>query len=213
MNWQQYGHTILDSRLSKNVPGIWQSHKIYQRNHDKQESGIDSRRKNFSRGENPVKHLPGRCTFPITICNGNDATQLYTQEVHRGLQVYKIPWKNNHLMYKDVIRLFVKNVKELKILIQTIKIYCQDTGMEFYIEKCAMLLMKSGKRQITEGIEVPNQERTKLLGEKEKHKHQEVFEVDTIKQVKKKKNKEKRSSDKWKKFLKPSSAAEILLKE
>ena len=30
--------------------------------------------------------------------------------------------------------------------------------MEFGIEKCSMLTMKSGKRETTEGIELPNQE-------------------------------------------------------
>ena len=37
--------------------------------------------------------------------------------------------------------------------------------MEFGIEKWTMLIMKSGKRQITEGIEVPNQERIRILEE------------------------------------------------
>ena len=40
--------------------------------------------------------------------------------------------------------------------------------MEFGREKCTMLIMKSGERQITEGIELPNQERIKILEEKKK---------------------------------------------
>ena len=43
--------------------------------------------------------------------------------------------------------------------------------------KSAMLIMKSRKRQITEGTELPNQERMRTLGVKENYK------VDTIKQV------------------------------
>ena len=39
--------------------------------------------------------------------------------------------------------------------------------MKFGIEKCVMLIMNSGKIQITEGIELPNQERIRTLGEKE----------------------------------------------
>ena len=31
-----------------------------------------------------------------------------------------------------------------------VRIYSQDIGMEFGIEKCAMLVMKSGKRHITD---------------------------------------------------------------
>ena len=36
--------------------------------------------------------------------------------------------------------------------------------MEVGIEKCGMLIMKSGKRKITEGIELPYQERIRMLG-------------------------------------------------
>ena len=43
-------------------------------------------------------------------------------------------------------------------LIQTKRIYSQDKGMEFDIKNCALLLMKSGKYETTEGIEVSNQE-------------------------------------------------------
>ena len=42
--------------------------------------------------------------------------------------------------------------------IQTIRICSQDIGMEFDLEKCVMLI-RSRKRQITEGIELPNQEK------------------------------------------------------
>ena len=49
-------------------------------------------------------------------------------------------------MYMDDIKLFAKNEKELETLIHTVRIYSQDIGMEFGIEKCAMLVMKSGKR-------------------------------------------------------------------
>ena len=53
--------------------------------------------------------------------------------------------KNNPLMYMDDIKLFAKNEKELETQIQTVRIYSQDIGMEFGIQKCAMLVMKNGK--------------------------------------------------------------------
>ena len=59
-------------------------------------------------------------------------------------------------MYIDDIKLFTKNEKELETLIQAVRIYSEDIGTEFDIEKCAMLIMKSGKRHMTEGIELPN---------------------------------------------------------
>ena len=41
--------------------------------------------------------------------------------------------------------MFAKNEKELETLIQTARIYCRDIGMEFAIEKCALLIMRKGK--------------------------------------------------------------------
>ena len=61
--------------------------------------------------------------------------------------------KFNYLMYMDDIKLFAKYEKELEN-IQLTRIYNQDIGMEFSIEKCAILIMGNGKRQITEGIEL-----------------------------------------------------------
>ena len=52
----------------------------------------------------------------------------------------KVQEKINHLMYKDDIKLFANNEKELETLLQAIWIYSQDIGMEFGIEKCAMLI-------------------------------------------------------------------------
>ena len=78
---------------------------------------------------------------------------------------------------------FVKNEKVLKTLIQTIIIYSQDKGMEFGIAKCTML-MGSGKIQMTEGIELANQERIKTLGDKKNYNYLKTFEANTIKQAK-----------------------------
>ena len=82
----------------------------------------------------------------------------------------------------DDIKLFAKNEKELETLIQTVRIYSQDVGMEFDIEKCDMLVMKSGKWYITEGVELPNQVVIRTLGEKETYKYLRILEVGTIKQ-------------------------------
>ena len=55
----------------------------------------------------------------------------------------------------------------MSILIQAIRIYNQDVGIEFVIENCALLIMKIRKRPITEGIERLHQERIRTLREKE----------------------------------------------
>ena len=62
-------------------------------------------------------------------------------------------------MYMNDIKLFARKEKELETLIHALRIYSQKIGMEFGIEKCAMLVMKSGKRYLTDGMELPNQEK------------------------------------------------------
>ena len=74
-----------------------------------------------------------------------------------GNKLTKSQEKIHHLMYMDDIKLFAKNEKELETLIHTVRIYSQDIGKEFGIEKCAMLIMKDGKRHLTDGMELPNQ--------------------------------------------------------
>ena len=55
--------------------------------------------------------------------------------------------------------------------------------MEFGIEKCTLLIMKSGKRHLTDGIELPNQEKIRTLAENETYKYLGISEADTIKQL------------------------------
>ena len=57
-------------------------------------------------------------------------------------------------MYMVNIKLFAKNEKELGTLIHAVRICSQDIGMEFGIEKCAMLVMKSGKWHLTDRMEL-----------------------------------------------------------
>ena len=67
--------------------------------------------------------------------------------------------KINNPMYVDDIKIFAKNGKELENLIQTIRIYSQDIGTEFGIEKCAMLIIKRGKRETTKASKVGDRSR------------------------------------------------------
>ena len=45
-----------------------------------------------------------------------------------------------------------------------------------------MLVIKIGKRHMTEGVELPNQIITRMLGEKETYKYLKILKADTIKQ-------------------------------
>ena len=55
--------------------------------------------------------------------------------------------------------------------------------MEFCIEKCALLIMKSCKRHLTDGIELPNQDKIRTRAENETYRYLGILESDTIKQV------------------------------
>ena len=81
-----------------------------------------------------------------------------------GYKLSKSQEKINHLMYMDDIKLFAKNEKKLETLLQTVRIYHQDIGMEFGIDKCAMLVLKTGKY---DRRNLPNQEKIRTLGEKD----------------------------------------------
>ena len=52
---------------------------------------------------------------------------------------------------------------------------------EFVIEKCAMLIMKSGNKETVERIEPANQEANRVLGEKKNYMYLPLFKADTIK--------------------------------
>ena len=79
--------------------------------------------------------------------------------------------KINRLMYMDDMKLFATNKKELETLIQGVRVYNQDIGIELGREKCDIKIMRSRKRDMTETIELPNQEKIRMFGEKETNKY------------------------------------------
>ena len=64
-----------------------------------------------------------------------------------------------------------------------------------------MLVMKSGKRQLTDGMELPNQDKIKTLAENKTYKFLGILEADTIKQVEMKEKKSERISQENKKTI------------
>ena len=140
--WKGLWHSLpkLDNTLSQNVQDIQQSH---QENHENLESENDSRRKKLYWGKDPERlgDELSLLLFVIAIMPLNHIIRKYTGRY----KISKLQEKINHLIYMDDIKLFAKNEKELKTLIQAVRIYSQNIGMEFGIEKCTTLIMKSGK--------------------------------------------------------------------
>ena len=62
-----------------------------------------------------------------------------------------------------------------------VKVRCAMLVMN--IEKCATLAIKSGKRHLTDRMELLNQDKIRTLAENETYKYLGLVEADTIKQV------------------------------
>ena len=98
--------------------------------------------RSLAKAKNQRGIFKGNALLPLLIT----ITMMPLNQILRNCTAgYKSQKKINYLLYKDDIKLFAKNEKELDSLIHTIRIYSQGIGMEFGIEQCAMLVMKSGK--------------------------------------------------------------------
>ena len=73
--------------------------------------------------------------------------------------------------------------------------------------------MRSGKWHMIEGIELQNQEKIRMLGEKETYKYLKILEVEAIKQVEMKEKIKKSISREQGNYLKPNYVVEISSKE
>ena len=114
----------------------------------------------------------------------------------------------NHLLYMDFIKLFAK-IGNSNTRTENIQSKHRNG---FGIEKCAMLVLKSGQRYMTKGMELLNQEKMMSLKEKETHKYLRILEADTIKQDEMKdKIKKKSISGKRKRYAKQNYIVETLL--
>ena len=84
--------------------------------------------------------------------------------------------------------------------------------MEFGVEKCAMFVMKSGKRQLIDEMELPNKDKIKTLAENETHKYLGILEADTIKQAEMKEKIQKEYLRRTRKLLEAKLNSRNLIK-
>ena len=64
------------------------------------------------------------------------------------------------------------------MLVQTICVFIKNIGIEFGIEKCAMLAIEKGEIIKSVGIELPDDKVIKSLQEGESYKHLGILEAD-----------------------------------
>ena len=80
----------------------------------------------------------------------------------------------------DDLKLYSKSEMALDSLIQTVRIFNDNIGMQFGIDKCAMLVMKKGKIVKSDGIQLPNNKVIKSLEERESYQYLGVLEADEV---------------------------------
>ena len=129
-----------------------------------------------------------------------------------GYKLSRLQEKINHLMYMDDIKLFAKNKGELETLIQTVRIYSQDIGMEFWIEKCIMLVTKIGKRHSQKESNKQINNKIRILEEKETYRYLVTLEFDTTSQLGMKEKTKKEYLRRTRKLLETKLYSRILIK-
>ena len=90
----------------------------------------------------------------------------------------------------------------MESLVQTVRVFSEDIGIEFGIEKCATLVMGKGKIVKSVGIELPDGKVIKSLQEGESYKHLEISEPDKLLEEKMKLNVSKEYIGRLRKVLK-----------
>ena len=152
---RQYGPTKLDNRLSQNVKDIRRSHEVYREFLGKLESETDTMRKKFVKVKIHRGIFQGNALSSLIFVLAMLQLKHIFRKCTGGYKFHKSGEKNQpsniHERHKTA-----KNYKDLVTLIQTARMYSEDIEMEFGIEKFTILIMKSRKRDWTEGIELPN---------------------------------------------------------
>ena len=83
-----------------------------------------------------------------------------------------------HLIFMDDLKLYASNEKSL---IQTVRVFSNDIGMEFGVNKCAVLPLKKEKMANSDGITLLNKTTMKGLKEGDSYKYVGVIQADGMK--------------------------------
>ena len=90
------------------------------------------------------------------------------------------PWEEEGKLMDD-LKLHGKSESEIKGLMSTVEVFSQDTGVEFSIEKCGVIIMNRGKVQSTDGMKLPSGKKMRET-EEDGYKYLEILEYDRIKE-------------------------------
>ena len=92
--------------------------------------------------------------------------------------------KLSHLLYMDDLKLYAKNLNEIESLIHTVRIFSDDSGMEFGLDKCATITTKRGKPVEMERATLAEGNEISALEEDGEYKYLGILEADDFKHEK-----------------------------
>ena len=88
----------------------------------------------------------------------------------------------------DDLKLYSRSEKGLDSLVQTVRVFSEDVGMKFGIEKCATLVMEKEKIVKLIGIELPDGKIINSLQEGQTYKYLGILEAGKFSEEKMKLN-------------------------
>jgi len=86
----------------------------------------------------------------------------------------------NHLLYMDDLKLFAKNDCQLELLLHTVKMFSDDLGLDFGLDKCAKLTVKRGRVSQTGDVVVCEDSCIRELNIGETYKYLGFHESDGV---------------------------------
>ena len=131
-------------------------------------------------GEVHIKRgiFQGNSLSPLLFFLASISLSLILRKAKGAYQFSGSKGKINHLLFMDDLKLYSCSEKELDSLVQTIHIFSKYIGKEFSIEKCAMLVIETGKIVKSVGKELPDGKVIKSLQEGESYKYLGILEAE-----------------------------------
>ena len=118
------------------------------------------------------------------------------------IKITIIKEKINDLLFMDDLKLYGRSEKGWDSLVQTVRVFSKDIGLEFGVEKCAILVVEKGKVVKSVGIELPDGKVIKSLQGGENYKYLGILEADKFLEEKMKLNVSKEYIRRIRKILK-----------
>ena len=113
----------------------------------------------------------GDSLFPLVIVLALISLCLILRKAKAAYEFSESKEKINHLLLMDNLKFYSRSEKGLDSLVQTVRVFNEDIGMEFGIEKCAMLVIEKENIVKSVGIELPDGKVIKFLQEDESYKY------------------------------------------